>query len=346
MASTSRAAVAGAIPERRRPNGIEHPNIAVGQAGGVQFLLQRRPEFSLTIFESRRHNADHRVGSSPETEGAAENSGIATEQLRPHAMAEHDYGGRALTVLRLAEVAPHERSDAHYLEEVVRDSGSGDADGIGAFAQNVLDVHDAGKKFEGSGAAPPVDEVGPGGAPVTVRIVSVHFSHHHQTVGMRIRKGAPEHRVGDAEHGGVDADSQRQREQRDHGEAAAAQQGTGGEPKILQQNGRELVSLGVWNGSGVAGEADLQGGQYQIQHSARGQAPAGLLLPASAEGGEHFGGELAAERRRKKEQQRADQPTHQARPSGSSLRTRESSTRPARRAASALSTRRPRWLRR
>src|ERR1035438_1735974 len=112
----------GSYSGAQASHGIEHPNIAVGQAGGVQLLLQRRPEFGLTIFEARGHDADNGVGSSPETEGAAENTGIAAEQLRPHAMAEHDYGGGALTVLGLAEEAPHELGDAHYLEEVDRDS--------------------------------------------------------------------------------------------------------------------------------------------------------------------------------------------------------------------------------
>jgi len=60
----------------------------------------------------------------------------------------------------------------------------------------------------------------------------------------------------------------------------------------------------VWNGNRAAGEPYLRGSENQINQGACNQTPAGLLLPARVENGQHFGAELAAERSRKKEQQR------------------------------------------
>ncbi len=187
-----------------RPIGVlegdRHPQIAVGDAPG-----RHR--------KGGRHHTDDGVRLAVERERAADGVGRAAEMALPESGAEHHDMAAPRRVLFREEHAAEKRLGANGLEEPVA-HGAGD-DGFRAAAAGQRERTESIQRhaIEEARVALPVVEIRGGHREARhpgKRRLRRHVKDAHQPIRLVERQRSQQHRVDDAEDGGVGADAERQ----------------------------------------------------------------------------------------------------------------------------------------
>src|SRR5690242_16505845 len=110
---------------RSEPTDNAKPVIAARRAKFFRYAQRRVNDVGHAERESKAglHHADYSVGEAVDTNGPAENAGIAAEILLPHFVAQHRDIVAPILFLARNEGAPDERLRVQYIEEVIAGGG-------------------------------------------------------------------------------------------------------------------------------------------------------------------------------------------------------------------------------
>src|SRR4029450_8132502 len=127
------------------------------------------------------------------------------------------------------ETAAEQRPDAEHVQEFMADANGTDALGLaGSREVHAFGAHGR-EAIEGPIACPEVGDIARRGWQAIETGPLLNFGavlpRHHEPIGARIREGLQQYPVDDAEDGGVAADANRKRADRDCCEAGFARQG-------------------------------------------------------------------------------------------------------------------------
>ena len=198
-------------------------------------------EQTLGAAEFRRHDAENRVRHPVDFHQAADDAGIAAECGAPIGGAQYNHrllAGHAIVLRR--ERASERRSHAEHLEIVARDEQAPGSSGV------VVDLEVHRREAQRSNARQhavaiadvAVIRIRAGGKPGRAR-------DRHQALRPLDRERREEERIDDAEDRGVGADAERQRQDRDGGEAWRPQQRAHRVAKVGAECGRARAGRGA-----------------------------------------------------------------------------------------------------
>src|SRR5262249_3139491 len=154
---------------------------------------QGRPHVDLAHgadLDLRRQHPDHEMRLSVEPQGASHDRWIRAEMARPEAMAEHHDAGSARTVVPgLDQPAPRGPPLADG-EEAGGGRAALDAEGLADAAQVVAPAAEGREVHEARVVAPPVEEIGVGGAHALASPLLVGGEDEGEAGAVAERKGA------------------------------------------------------------------------------------------------------------------------------------------------------------
>ncbi len=226
-------------------DGAEGMVAALAERFGVH--RQRHPDVHAlgTQMKTGRHNTDHRGGLTIERNGLANHAGAATEAAFPEVVAEHDDIAASFGVgliLARQESAAEFGMGAQQAEKVRGYAGGGQPLRLAAAGQVEAAVAAVQRHVaEQLALSFPVGKIGPRKRIAARRRLGL--IHRHQLVGLGERQRLQQDSVHQAEHGGVGADSQRQHNDGNGGEAGRVPQPPPGVAEILSQSHMCLIGV-------------------------------------------------------------------------------------------------------
>ena len=174
----------------------------------IELALQRNEHRRTPMREAVGHDADHLIGIAVEHHLAPDDARIAREALGPEVVGQDDDLRPAGLILLIGVPAANLRPHPKHLLQRRRRRRRADAHRLPASGQRERRTGRSPDRREHLVARLPVGvlrERGWTGGTRRLRVV-----HHHQLLGIGIRKRAQQDAVEDAEHGGRDADAQRE----------------------------------------------------------------------------------------------------------------------------------------
>ncbi len=184
--------------------------------------------------EPRRQDADDLRRKPIEHDGRADRLARACESGSPEAMADQDH---AFSLLGLfGRKATSERGlDAEEREQVGGDAGAGDLFHPIRSGQRPGDGVEGGHVLEALTLTPPLFDIPESRSALAQVLCRVLGPQHRQLFRRPIWKRAQQHRIEDAEHGGVGPNRQRQHHYRSHRESGTSAESPYGEAQVLHR---------------------------------------------------------------------------------------------------------------
>ena len=223
------------------------PALAVRRpANGAKDVGRRGPHRRAKV---AWQDADDRPVVTIQQEPTSKDRPVGAESATPECVAEHDHASRARVVVSHGEQAAQGRAYAEQLEVVAGDHESRQRLRIAVAGDVRSPSLIRGHRCEGVIPIAPVGEVRRS-KPLRFREAarSVIGPQLHELLGVSIRQRPEEHRAQHAEHGGVRADADREREEGDDGEAGRAAEDAGTDGEILTQLAGPIPPLSAPNG--------------------------------------------------------------------------------------------------
>ena len=197
---------------------------------------QRQEDFRLRRPPERpRQDADDFVRVAVEDRGAADDAGVGAEAATPQRVGQQHDLIASVDLFVVAQVAAERRSDAERREKRRRHAESEQALRLAGAGQVHRPLAVGIHRRDRPAVAPPVEEVRRRDRTVQPSFARPLLGDRHHPIRVGIRQRSPQHRVDNAEDGGVGADAERQRHQRDNREARLADEHPQAEPDVLLQ---------------------------------------------------------------------------------------------------------------
>ena len=207
-----------------------------------------------------RQDSDYGATHGVECQDPAEDVRVGSQPYFPEPVAEHDRAGSALAVFLKHEVAPEERGDTKGWKEARRDVLAREVLGFAGSGEVEVVAADGAHIGEGPAFAAPIEEVrvrDRGIVELLGRLVD-----RHQPVGVGIRERPQQDAVHHAENGRIRADTQRQRQHRDGGEAGVFPQCPESVAQVLREAAQQTPSASRAQDDGLRRVRTLDGAQF------------------------------------------------------------------------------------
>ena len=207
------------LPRAAVPDARDDPEVRAAAFAGAR-RPYRRPHIGglAGILEALRHDADDVVALATQQQRLANGTGVAAEHALPQVVADHAHGRAARTVVVSGELAADRRRHAQHVEVARADARLTDRQRLAADDEIDVVAEATGDHRDVDGRRTVAHDL-PRRAVVrlppalALRRPALDLD-HGQTFGLRIRQGAQQDRVRQAEHRGVRADDQRKRRDR------------------------------------------------------------------------------------------------------------------------------------
>ena len=195
---------------------------------------RRRPELAgLREAHALGDDADDGVRLPVEEDGSPDDAGVGVEAAAPGPLGEDDL---TAAVDPRAEPAAEHRLEADDAEEIAGDDHAVDAHRPLVAGDVEGGVAVSGDSAQRGHAGSPLHDVRARGR-VLLAGLDLLVVDRDQPIGVVEGQGPEEHRVHDAEDGGVGSDAERQRDDRDEREAGSLDEGAPGDPEVGEESG-------------------------------------------------------------------------------------------------------------